>query len=104
MKDEKAEAATFEVLAPARARVAGALGFHTVTALLPVGSAAIRGENVGAIDLSAVTSSDSAGLALLVEWLSVARADGRTLRYENVPAQLHQLGALSDVDGLIAAA
>lgn len=103
MKDAKTETASLEVLADGRARIVGALEFHTVTALLPAGSAAIEANGVAAIDLSAVTSSDSAGLALLIEWLSVARAAGRKLRYENIPVQLHQLGDLSEVDELIAA-
>ena len=31
----------------------------------------------------------------------VARGAGRTLRYENIPTQLHQLARLSDVDALL---
>ena len=50
------------------------------------------------------TGSDSAGLALLIEWLSVAKAAGRALRYENVPSQLDQLARLSELDSLISAA
>jgi len=92
---------SFEAGAGERARVAGLLEFGTVAALLPLGSAAIREGKVSVFDLGAVTGSDSAGLALLIEWLSIARQAGRTLRYENVPSQLHQLARLSDVDALI---
>ena len=104
MKCAGSEAASFEIVTEGRGLVRGELGFLTVTALLPPGSEAIEQGRVAAIDLSGVTASDSAGLALLIEWLSVARAAGRTLRYENIPAQLHQLGDLSDVDELICAA
>jgi phospholipid transport system transporter-binding protein len=48
-----------------------------------------------------VTASDSAGLALLIEWLSVAKSAGRTLRFDNVPSQLRQLARLSDVEVLV---
>ena len=44
-----------------------------MSALLSVGSAAIHRGQAGVIDLSAVTASDSSGLALLIEWLSVAK-------------------------------
>lgn len=103
LNDPKQAAASFEILSEGRARVAGALEFDTVTALLPSGSTAIEQGRASTIDLSGVTASDSAGLALLIEWLSVAQAAGRTLRFENIPLQIHQLGALSEVDELIGA-
>jgi phospholipid transport system transporter-binding protein len=93
--------AAFEPLAGERARVVGLLEFATVAALLPLGSAAICEGRAPVIDLAAVTGSDSAGLALLIEWLSVAKAAGRALSYENIPSQLHQLARLSDLDSLI---
>ena len=40
------------------------------------------------IDLQDVPRTDSAGLALLVEWLRVARSQAR---FVNIPAQLRQL-------------
>jgi phospholipid transport system transporter-binding protein len=97
----RAASAQFEVLSDQRAAVSGALVFSTVGDLLPRGSAAIGAGTAASIDLSAVGASDSAGLALLIEWLSVAHAESKTLRYLNVPAQLHQLAALSDVDTLL---
>jgi phospholipid transport system transporter-binding protein len=93
--------ASFETLGGERSRLTGTLGFTTVTALLPLGAAAIEQGGAAVIDLSAVTGSDSSGLALLLEWLSVARGAARTLHYENIPAQLHQLARLSDVDALL---
>ena len=93
--------ASFESAGNERSRVTGSLGFNTVTPLLPVGSAAIEQGHASIIDLAGVTSSDSSGLALLIEWVSVARAAKRSLHYENVPAQIHQLARLSDVDPLL---
>ena len=101
MKEGTRETAAFEPLGGERSRVTGTLGFTTVTPLLPVGAAAIEQGHAAVIDLSAVTHSDSSGLALLIEWLSVARGAGRTLRYENIPIQVHQLALLSDVDALL---
>ncbi|MGA2341961.1 MAG: STAS domain-containing protein [Steroidobacteraceae bacterium] len=104
MKEPTLSGASFEPLAGERVRLVGLLEFTTVAALLPLGSAAIHQGRAAVIDLAAVTGSDSAGLALLIEWLSVAKDAGRALRYENVPAQLHQLARLSDVDSLISGA
>ncbi len=98
------QSAAFEVQQGDHARVEGVLHFTTVTALLRAGSDAISSGRAAVIDLSGVKDSDSSGLALLIEWLSVAKAADRKLRYENVPAQLHQLARLSDVDELLTTA
>jgi phospholipid transport system transporter-binding protein len=97
-----APAAAFELLDGDRSSVRGELHFTTVTALLKAGSEAIGNGRAAVIDLKAVQDSDSSGLALLIEWLSVAKAAGRTLRYENIPTQLQQLARLSDVEELLA--
>jgi phospholipid transport system transporter-binding protein len=96
--------ATFETLEGERSRVVGSLEFATVAKLLPLGTAAIEGGQAAIVDLAGVTDSDSSGLALLIEWLSVAKAAQRSLRYENMPAQLHQLAGLSEVEGLFTSA
>jgi phospholipid transport system transporter-binding protein len=93
--------AAFEVLEGDRSRVTGSLHFTTVSTLLPLGVAAIDNGRAAVIDLAAVVASDSSGLALLIEWLSVAKAATRTLRYENIPSQLHQLARLSEVEELL---
>ena len=95
--------AEFEPQEGGRARVNGVLHFTTVTALLRTGSEAIANDGAAVIDLSGVKDSDSSGLALLIEWLSIARAEHKNLRYENIPAQLHQLARLSDVEELLTA-
>jgi phospholipid transport system transporter-binding protein len=93
--------AAFEVQEGERSRVNGVLHFTTVTSLLSEGSEAIGNGRAAVIDLAGVKDSDSSGLALLIEWLSLARAARRSLRYENIPAQLQQLAHLSDVEELL---
>jgi phospholipid transport system transporter-binding protein len=95
--------AEFETQEGERSRVVGVMHFTTVTALLRVGTDAICNGRAAVIDLSGVRDSDSSGLALLIEWLSIARAGSRSLRYENIPSQLHQLARLSDVEELLTA-
>ena len=79
----------------------GSLHFTTVSALLTLGTDAIDSGRAAVIDLAGVTGSDSSGLALLIEWLSVAKGAGRALRYDNIPSQLHQLARLSEVEELL---
>jgi len=93
--------ASFEVLEGDRSRVTGSLHFTTVTMLLPEAVDAIDGGRAAVIDLGNVAASGSSGLALLIEWLSVAKAAGRSLRYENIPSQLQQLARLSEVEELL---
>lgn len=103
MNNSAALTAEFEPQEGERSRVDGVLHFTTVTALLRTGSEAIANGRAAVIDLSGVKDSDSSGLALLIEWLSIARAERKSLRYENIPAQLHQLARLSDVEELLTA-
>lgn len=95
------EAASLTLGADGAARLEGALGFATVAALLPAGERAILAGEAAVIDLAGVTSTDSAGLALLVEWLSIARAASRPLSYRHVPAALRHLARLSEVEPLL---
>ena len=49
------------------------------------------------IDLEGVTRSDSAGLALLVEWLRLAEKQDITLHFHNLPDQLREIAQVSDL-------
>ncbi len=102
MKESRGHDAAFQVLQDGRCSVVGPLDFGTVTRLLPLGAAAVGAGRAAVIDLKGVADSDSSGLALLIEWLSIAKSAGRPLRYENMPGQLLQLARLSEVDGLLA--
>ena len=53
------------------------------------------------IDCRGVTHSDSAGLAVLLEWLGMAKRAGRSLRYAQLPAGLLALARISEADQLL---
>ena len=53
------------------------------------------------IDCRGITVSDSAGLAVLLEWLTVAKRAGRSLRYVQLPQGLAALARISDVEELL---
>ena len=49
------------------------------------------------IDLQSLGKIDSAGLALLIEWIKFARASQTELRFEHIPTQLSALVQLCDI-------
>lgn len=76
-------------------RLSGVLTLETAAQALAASAA--WPEAVSRIDLSAVERSDSAGVALLLEWWRRARERDVALRYLNAPAQMR---AIIDVSGL----
>jgi phospholipid transport system transporter-binding protein len=50
------------------------------------------------IDLSRVTCTDSAGLALMIEWIKYTRHHRIQLHFKNIPEQLRKLAKLSGFD------
>jgi phospholipid transport system transporter-binding protein len=53
------------------------------------------------VDCGGVTASDSAGLAVLLDWLGAVKRAGRALRYTHLPAGLVALGRISEVNELL---
>ena len=58
-------------------------------------------DRLRSVELSKLKRVDSAGLALLLEWQSVAHGQGRTLSFTNAPQDLVRLAALCDADELL---
>ncbi|TAL47083.1 MAG: STAS domain-containing protein [Methylovulum sp.] len=50
------------------------------------------------VDLSGVSNTDSAGLALMIEWIRYARGKRTPLRFKKIPKQLLNLAKLSGLD------
>jgi len=84
-------------------RLEAPLTFATVPLLRAPGVQRIAAAS-GALelDLECVATIDSAGLALLIDWLAEARQRQRSLRYGRPPEALRQLAQLSEVESLIA--
>ncbi len=81
--------------------ISGDLNFSTVTTLwkqsLPLLSAV---EEIN-FDLSQVKSSNSAGLALLLEWLKYAKRVKKTIRFSEIPNQLKSILSAGGIEDLI---
>jgi phospholipid transport system transporter-binding protein len=78
--------------------VEGELNLVTVPALLQAMASQFPATGGEAhIDLAGVTRSDSAGLALLVEWLRLAKTRNTRLQFHNLPSQLRDIARVSDL-------
>ncbi len=84
-----------------RCVVTGALDFTTARQALDAVVPHINSNAVLDIDLAGVTKSNSAGLALIIEWLASARRAGHTVTFHHIPDGLRQLAGVCQVDGLI---
>lgn len=71
--------------------VSGALTFETVPDLYRASAGWFAGEDGLTLDLAQVTQADSAGLALMIEWLRRAQGANRRLRFINIPDQVQTL-------------
>jgi phospholipid transport system transporter-binding protein len=93
----------FEIRAtsPGRLEAQGAICFEGAARALKAGLDLIPHGQPCTIDLSRVTEADSAGLAVLVEWLATARKRQSSIRYEGIPAQILAVARISDLDDLL---
>jgi ABC-type transporter Mla MlaB component len=99
---EVAAQAAFAAVSANAFRLEAPLTFATVAALRNPGLALIASaKSELTIDLEAVPHVDSAGLALLIDWLSTARARSCQLRYDKPGETLLSLARLSEVEPLL---
>jgi phospholipid transport system transporter-binding protein len=102
VKNESATSADLQVNDGALV-VSGVIDLSTVTEILADGRAAINAVSDGSLtlDLSAVTRTDSAGLALVVDWVRVARQRGLDLKIVGASSQLSAIAQVSGLDDLL---
>jgi phospholipid transport system transporter-binding protein len=74
------------------------LTFHSIDGQAISSLAFLRAGKDIMIDLSRVENADSAGLALMIEWIKYARGKRIVLRFKNIPEQLLTLAKLSGFD------
>lgn len=87
-----------------RFSVTGELTFETVPQLFKRTPEYFRGAaNSLTVDLAQVTRSDSAGLALLLEWMRVTKARGGKISFINLPEQLLALATVSGLEKILPA-
>lgn len=82
--------------------LSGALSFATVSQTYTQAST-IFADNHPALtfDLHGVTHTDSAGLALMMEWMRTARYQDKQIHFKNIPAQMLSIARLSGLDTIL---
>jgi len=84
-----------------RIAIEGALDFDTVVPLLAQSRRYLTGGERLEIDLHGVRRANSAGLALMLEWLELARRYGVSLQFQSPPESLMRLAAVTNVAELL---
>ena len=92
---------TLEELGDGHFALAGEMSFDTAEEILQVSERPFEEHTRLEIDLSGVTLSDSAGLALLLEWVTWANHTVREIRYSSMPERIMAIAKTTEVDGLL---
>lgn len=92
-------------VSPGRISVTGELTFATARDARQLGILVLEGARAESlvIDCGSVARADSAGLAVLLEWLAWGRRRSRSIRLESLPPALVAIARISEVDGLLTA-
>ncbi len=102
MPDEKTKSATLEQLDAQQFSLSGELTMQTVPAVARNSQALINTMHGDVkINLARVKRADSAGLALLIDWLRTAQQKKFKLEFEHLPEQLMQIAKLSELHELL---
>ncbi|HEY6516257.1 MAG TPA: STAS domain-containing protein [Steroidobacteraceae bacterium] len=97
--------ASFEVVttAPGRFAVRGVLTFANARGARSDGLHALRTSSAGDLemDCAGITHSDSAGLAVMLDWMANMKQEGRPLRFLNLPQGLLAVARISGVEEML---
>ena len=81
--------------------VSGTLGFDLVSDMLEHSRPFFAGKDALVFNLSAVEKTDSAGLALLIEWMVMAKKTGQTISFQGMPKQMMDIAQASGLDDIL---
>ena len=90
-----------EDLGGGRFRLSGAMTFHSCAQILRESEPAFAKHTRIEVDLSGVTRTDSAGLALLLEWITWANHTVREIRFTSVPKKIDAIARVTEVEELL---
>lgn len=81
--------------------VSGQLNFSTTKTLWQASLPLLNELTEWHFDLAKVVSSNSAGVALLIEWLKYAKRSKKIISFTRIPQQLQTIAAISGVSQLL---
>lgn len=92
---------SFEDHGQGRFAVFGELSFATAVDALEQGRTLFSDHSVLELDLAGIKRADSAGLAVLLEWVTWARNTAREISYRNLPQQVLCIAQISEVEDML---
>ncbi|OGT45119.1 MAG: hypothetical protein A3E83_07530 [Gammaproteobacteria bacterium RIFCSPHIGHO2_12_FULL_41_20] len=81
--------------------ISGDLTFATVPVVWNKSQPMLDGKAQLLLDFSRVTSSNSAGLALILEWLKYAKYHNKKIQLHHLPPQLLTIARVAGLDALL---
>ena len=81
--------------------LSGEMSFDTAERILEASEKPFEDHTRIEIDLSGVTLSDSAGLALLLEWITWANHNVREIRFLQTPEKIEAIAKTTEVSDLL---
>ena len=90
-------------LGDGRFEIEGLLTFETVADALEQSKVLFDQYDRLEVDLGPIEKSDSAGLALLLEWINWAKYYVREIRFSNIPDQIRAIARISEVEEMLSA-
>jgi len=90
-----------EDLGEGRFALSGEMGFRSADQILRASEAMFDDHTRIEVDLQGVNKTDSAGLALLLEWITWANHTVREIRFLNTPDKITAIARTTEVDGLL---
>ena len=88
-------------LGDGRFAVSGEMTFNTAEKILKASESLFEDHTQLEVDLSDVTMSDSAGLALLLEWVTWANHSVREIRFTGMPEKILAIARTTEVEHLL---
>jgi phospholipid transport system transporter-binding protein len=92
---------TLEDLGEGRFALSGEMNFKTAEKILQASEDPFEEHTQIEVDLSGVTDSDSAGLALLLEWVTWANHSVREVRFTGMPERILAIAKTTEVEKLL---
>ena len=92
---------TIEDLGDGRFALSGEMTFDTAEQILKASEAPFEEHTQIDVDLSEITASDSAGLALLLEWVTWANHSVREIRFSGMPEKILAIARTTEVEPLL---
>ena len=92
---------SLEDLGSGKFALSGPMTFDTAGRILRASEDLFEEHTRIEVDLSGITETDSAGLALLLEWITWANHTVREIRFLEMPEKIDAIAKTTEVEGLL---